>query len=78
MEKESNMPEFLKKLNKQLKGLKIVEVSYDGDNFPIISLSDGSGIWVQCDDECNGPGVAVHITTDKDGKQTELGTWQMR
>jgi hypothetical protein len=78
MKKESNMPEFLKKLNKQLKGLKIVEVSYDGENFPIINLSDGSGIWIQCDDECNGPGVAVHVTVDKEGKQSELGTWQMR
>jgi hypothetical protein len=70
-------PAFLKKLNKQLQGLTIKKVVYDDNQYPVIKLSDGSGIWIQCDDESNGPGVAVHVTQDEEGNQTELGTWQI-
>lgn len=78
----TNLPDHmitvLKTMNSKLKGRKIEKVEYDEENFPVIRLDDGTGIWIQCDDECNGPGVAVHVSQDKDGEQTEVGTYQLR
>ena len=72
------MKKMLKELNANLIGRTITEVRYDDENMPVIQLDDGTGIWIQCDDECNGPGVAVHVSADKDGNQIERGTWQLR
>ena len=72
------MKEMLKELNSNLVGRKITVVRYDEEAMPVIQLDDGSGIWIQRDDECNGPGVAVHVSLDKEGNQIERGTWQLR
>jgi hypothetical protein len=71
------MSAHVDQLNERLKGLSIEKVEYDNDNFPVIRLSDGSGIWVQQDDECNGPGVPV-LVYNEDGEQKELAMPQVR
>jgi len=71
------MSQNLKEMNANLIGRTIARVRYDDAGFPVIELDDGSGIWIQRDDECNGPGVAVHVSEGDDGKQIERGTWQL-
>jgi hypothetical protein len=70
-------PEVVNELNERLKGLQIDRVEYDDDAFPVIRLSDGSGIWIQKDDECNGPGVPV-LVYQENNEQKELGMYQIR
>ncbi len=52
-----------KSFEKKVKGKKIAFCGYDSENFPYLALDDGSVIFIQRDDECNGPGVAVHQIT---------------
>jgi len=60
-------------------GKKIVQVEYDERNYPVIRLDDGSAIWIQSDDESNGPGVPVLVQHDPDQPtgQRETGMWQI-
>ena len=66
-------------MNNLIVGLKVHKVGYDQNNFPVIWLEDGSAIWIQSDDECNGPGVPVHVRNDpkKPTGQIETGMWQI-
>lgn len=63
---------------KGIKGRKIVNAYYDEnqENMPTIMLDDGSAIFIQRDDECNGPGVPVHVSGES-GSQTEVGMWEI-
>ena len=74
----ANMKKMLKQLNDKLRGRTSKNIYYDHKDFPVIHLDDDTGIWIQRDDECNGPGVAVHVSQDKDGKNVEVGTFQLR
>jgi len=61
----------------QVKGKTIVNVYYDdGSNMPVIMLSDGSAIFIQRDDEGNGPGTPVHVSGES-GNQKEVGMWEL-
>lgn len=74
---EGRQAEYLKKLSDRLVGRKIEVISYvksGGMKFPFIGLDDGSGIWIQQDDEGNGPGVAVHVPIDGD----EMAMYEIR
>lgn len=72
-------------VNKQLsekflaavKGRKIANAYYDSESgMPVLMLDDGAAIFVQRDDEGNGPGVPVHVAGEA-GKQVEIGMWQI-
>ena len=59
-------------------GKKITTVYYDKDSgMPVMILDDGAAIFVQRDDEGNGPGVPVHVSGSP-GNQTETGMWEVR
>ena len=59
-------------------GRKITTVYYDKDSgMPVMMLDDGAAIFVQRDDEGNGPGVPVHVSGSP-GNQTETGMWEIR
>ena len=61
----------------KVKGRKITTVYYDSESgMPVMILDDGAAIFVQRDDEGNGPGVPVHVS-GKPGNQTETGMWQI-
>ena len=66
-----------KEFMKGVVGKKIVNVYYDeASSMPVIMLEDKSAIFVQSDDEGNGPGVPVHVSGEGD-KQEEVGMWQI-
>jgi hypothetical protein len=61
-----------------VKGCTITRCYYDpGTNMPVLILSNGNGIFIQCDDEGNGAGVPVAVIGAGDD-QTEVGMWQIR
>ena len=62
---------------KDVVGKKIVNVYYDeASSMPVIMLEDKSAIFVQSDDEGNGPGVPIHVSGEG-GDQKEVGMWQI-
>jgi len=66
-----------KKFLAAVKGRKIVNAYYDSESgMPVLMLDDGAAIFVQQDDEGNGPGVPVHVAGEA-GKQVEIGMWQI-
>ena len=67
-----------KKFLAAVKGQKIVKAYYDSESgMPVLMLDDGAAIFVQQDDEGNGPGVPVHVAGAA-GKQVETGMWEIR
>jgi hypothetical protein len=67
-----------KKFLAAVRGQKIVNAYYDGESgMPVLMLDDGAAIFVQQDDEGNGPGVPVHVAGEA-GKQVETGMWEIR
>lgn len=79
MVKKSEAPEtrLPKKFLAAVRGQKIVNAFYDGETgMPVLMLDDGAGIFVQQDDEGNGPGVPVHVAGEA-GQQVETGMWQI-
>ncbi|MCP4776671.1 MAG: hypothetical protein GY880_20810 [Planctomycetaceae bacterium] len=56
-------------------GRRITHAYYDAASaMPVILLDDGTGIYIQSDDEGNGAGVPVHVSGDS-GNQKETGMW---
>lgn len=65
-----NEKRFVAAFNKKVAGKKIVACNYTDDKFPYLMLDDGTAIFIQADDECNSPGVAVHEFTDPNSEET--------
>lgn len=60
-------------------GRTITGVYYDeASGMPVILLDEGkAAVFIQRDDEGNGPGVPVLCHTE-DGQQKEIGMWQIQ
>lgn len=62
------MPRILKGARAALEGKTIAKVGYVledwGDYTPVLQLSDGTILYIQRDDEGNGPGSACIQTSD--------------
>lgn len=73
----ANKNRIIQEFEKKVLKRKIVGVEYDDNNYPIIRLDNGTGIWIQRDDENNGPGVPVHVDLNRStGEQVETGLWE--
>jgi len=63
--KTSRKKKFEKDFASRVVGKEIRHVFYNDQNCPVLSLSDGTLIFILSDDEGNGFGVPVHYDTDK-------------
>ena len=62
--KPSVQKKFEKDFASRVVGKEIRHVFYNDENCPVLSLSDGSLIFILSDDEGNGFGVPVHRNPD--------------
>jgi len=71
MTEESIKSEFVKRVQ----GRVITNAYYDDATLmPVLVLDDGTGIFIQSDDEGNDAGVPIHVAQDA----TEKGLYQIR
>jgi len=74
--KTDNRDKIALKFAEGVCGKIIRQAGYDSNGFPCLVLDDGSAIFVQADDECNRPGVPVHVSGEGEN-QKETGMWQV-
>ncbi len=77
-DKNPNLAEYAKELNKRVKGKKILRIEYQkGEEhwWPTIILEGGGEIVIQQDDESNGPGTPV-LFPSRDAQES-FGLWEV-
>ena len=74
---ETRKKEIADEFYNAVRGCIITGAYYDADSgMPVLTLSNGNGIFIQADDEGNGGGVPVAVI-GKGDEQTEVGMWQV-
>lgn len=74
----SNKNKIVDAFHRAIVGKKIKGAVYHldgGMHFPVILLEDDTCIYIQRDDECNGPGVPVIYSSSDDKGRT--GMWEL-